>query len=294
MKSWPRHHKQLGILTVLVLALCVVAYIILLRPKQQEVSSTRKQVEELLGELRPKGWPLDPDRLEGLKEVRSGELARFVTLSDDVLRDATSMFDRNISFFGSLGEFRDAVTRLQYQEEYMQFEQHFRAQNLVFAEEILNLSENTESFYMYQLVLQLWTVQALCDLALRHQLEPVRNPDVRVMGEVGGGRLAAEVSALPMRSYYAHKDATEPYILEFPVQLVLQGKIQNLVEFLRSLHTEDRFFPVSRLELRKVVPPPDKPALDAIEVTVQCSSFYRLSDKLPDREKPALVAPPGA
>jgi len=312
MITWPSQHRNLAAIVGVVLVAFVVAYVLLIRPKQQEVARTRTEMETLQTKLVQKGWPLDSSRLDKLKEEKSKELVRFVKLSDEVLQDATRMFDPKItSLFENADNFRNNVSRLDYKEEFIQAEQHFRDQGVIFGEEVLKLSENSDSPYTYQLVLQLWTLRGLTDLALKYGLKPAVDPRVRTEGEAGAGSAPiAKLTVLPMRAYVSQPNEKEPYLLEFPVRMVLVGRLENLCNFLRALHgpyslvvppgakpadlPEHNFFPVSRLEVHKAMPSWGQPPADQIEADIQCSSFYRLRASVPKAvENKVMILPAG-
>ena len=312
MITWPSQHRNLAAIVGVILAAFVAGYVLLIRPKQQEVAQTRTEMETLQTKLVQKGWPLDSSRLEKLREEKSKELARFVKLSDDVLQDATRMFDPKItSLFENADNFRNNVSRLDYKEEFIQAEQHFRDQGVIFGEDVLKLSENSDSPYTYQLVLQLWTLRSLTDLALKYGLRPAVDPRVRTEGDVSAASAPiAKLTVLPMKAYVSYPGEKEPYLLEFPIRMVLVGHLENLCNFLRALHgpaslaaspdakpaelPEHNFFPVSRLEVHKAMPSWGQPSPDQIEADIQCSSFYRLRASVPKPvENKVLTLPAG-
>ena len=297
MKPWPQMHKNLATLVLFAVLAFTVGYIIFIRPKQKDVARLQAEADELQKTLQAKGWPLDGTRLESLFDERSRELKRLVDRSNEIPGQSTAMFDIKIKKdFESREGFRNNVTRLDFQEQFIQIEQAFKEKGVVFYPAVLNLSENTDSPYTYQLMLQLWTLQAILDLALTNDLRPLLVNPPKVEGASRDGNIrVSQVTVLPLKAYFTSAEEKEPYLLEFPIQLVVQGKLSGLVGFLRALHADDNFYPVTNLELRKAVPGRNRALADQIEADIQCSSFYRLRDTAP-RVSPAKIKllPPGA
>jgi hypothetical protein len=155
-------------------------------------------------------------------------------------------------------------------------------------------------------VLQTWTLEKALDAALASGLTPVRTPeDQQTVFETedGGFLVASQVRVRPVRAYFLtdeDKDKqAEPYLLELPVSMNLEGSVPQLATFLSSVTSSEPplFLPVSHLEVRKVVPSaPDSPD-DRITVTVECSAFFSMtkgagSGPTPTGGKPVL--PSGA
>jgi hypothetical protein len=306
---WPKTHRVLALLTGLLLLAALALYAAVIRPKQREVARAQAHFDELHASLRQSGWPLDSSRLSSLSEAKAKELQRLVRQSDDILQLATCMFDPRINaIFGDADTFRNSVSRLDYKEDFIQAEQHFAKLGVTFAESILRLSENSDSPYTYQLMLQLWTLTAVTDLALKNGLLPVKDRSIRIPAEEESARSyanASRLSVLPMRAYVTHPEEKQPYLLEFPVRLVLRGQVANLTAFLRDLHgayalavpegqaeaaPKGNFFPVTRLEIRKVTP--YTPNQDTIEADIECSAFYRLRGVAAPRAPGRLTPPP--
>lgn len=295
MRPWPAQHKNLAVITAMALLAFVGLYFVLLRPKQVEVAQAAAKAAELEKSIVQSGWPLDSARLVKINEEKGRDRVKAVTEMNDVLNLATGVFAKDIEkLFGSSNDFRSNVSRLDYKEEYNQMERHFSDDKIAVAEEVLRLGENSDSPYMYQLVLQLWTLRAVADLATRSQLRPAVMP---VKEEPDGDRSGrkpppARLTVLPLRAYVASADDKDPYLLECPVRLVLRGRVESLCAFLLSLTAKGSFFPITHLELRKVVPSYGDAPADLIEADVECSSFYRLRETVAKPRTPTATALP--
>lgn len=321
MIGWSTKHRNLTALVGLVLIAFVASVMFGLRPKQRDVRALEENVQRLESDLRRTGWPLDPDRLDRLKDVKAKERDKLRLQSDELLEQATSVFVEKIRRqYGSTEEFRTNVSRLDFTEELNQLQLYCRSRGrIVLAEEVLNLSEKTDSVNTYQMVLQVWTLRAVLDLALASKLFP-RESGIWVETDVErAGRREKEavacLSVLPVRGYSLRPEDKEPYLLEIPVRLGFRGKLEDLCTFLARLqnaeildwdtargdksdqtHQLRCFFPVSHVEVRKTMPGEEQRVTDEIDVDVECSAFFRFKDVTPAviRDKKTQGPPPGA
>ncbi len=301
MRPWPEQHKTMAKVFALAVLGAVVAFIFLIRPLLEDVGIARQDVADSEAKLKKTGWTIDPERLGSLREEKDRELKRIKQLSEETLEQCTAMFTRRIGAFYDLTEdFRNAVSRLDFQSEYDDFDRKMRSRGVILAEQELGLGENTDSPYTYQLMLQLWTLEDLMDLALERRLMPSRDPKVRVATEGRKYLLASKLSVLPVRGYFLNAKDKEPYLLEIPIRMTLVGKVEDFCEFLRALHGQDpktkkpRFYPISRMEIKKIVPTLAVRQLDRIEVMVECSAFFRIGQKISGPTAEKVNVPPGA
>lgn len=280
MKPWPASHLNLAAIAGAAILIFGTGWWFFLHPRQQSLAGTRNAIRDLQTKLVPAGFPLDPERLDSLlrDQKRKGDLIN--RQADDIQRRATSMFDSKIeSAYGSHERFRTSVYLVDYKEEYSRTEQALRSRGVVLAEDVLNIGENTESPYIYQLMLQIWTVKELADLAASRGLVFARDPRFRAPSANEGWRSlsASKISVLPMRAYYIEAGDHEPFLLEFPVRIVIRTRVEQLCQFLDSLQAGGRFLTVNQMEIIKTVPSQGRSALsDQVEATLECSSFYRL------------------
>ncbi len=287
MKALPEQHKLIAQLFGVVLLFTAVAYIFFVRPLWADVLAKRNDVSDKETKLKKTGWIIDSSRLEVLQRERQKQLEKITSLSDEVLKQTTSMFQRRLqAFYAPNVDFRNSVSRIDFQIEFDQFRQQMRGRGIILAEEKLGIGENSESPYTYELMLQLWTLEDVMNIVLNHHLRVAQDPKVRVPTEGGRFRRASDISVLPIQAYYLNKSDKEPYVIEIPIRIVLYGSIANVAGFLRALHDVDektkkpRFYPISQMELWKVPPDPKRPAADVVRVKVICSAFFRTGVKI--------------
>jgi len=301
VRPWPEQHKTLAKVFALALLGAAVTFIFLIRPLLEDVGIARDEVAEKEGKLKKTGWAIDPERLTSLREEKDRNLKRVKKLSEEVLAQCTAMFAPKIAaFYDPNEDFRNVVSRLDFQSEYDDFDRKMRSRGVILAEQELGLGENTDSPYTYQLMLQLWTLEDLMALALDRRLMPARDPAVRVATEGRKYLLASKLNVLPVRGYFLNPKDKEPFILEIPIRMTLVGKVDDFCSFLRDLTGKDpktkkpRFYPISRMEIKKVVPTFAVRQLDRIEVTVECSAFFRIGTKISGPTGQKINVPSGA
>ncbi len=277
-------NRELAAVTGILILGFGLAWYFLLRPRQEEVDAMRTEQRDLQQKLSASGWPLESERIKGLLAERGKNAETFSRKADDVFRQATSMFDKSIQErYESFQHFRADVSRLDYQEDFIAIEGQLKNRGISFGEG-LNLKENSDSPYTYQLLLQLWTLRDCVILARDNGLNIARDMTPPAgAGAAGDARFQfpSRLSVLPVRAYYLTRTDKDPYMLEFPVRLTVYGRVEQLYSYLAALQAGGRFLPVSKIEVFKQPLRRDAAGggtTDRIEVTLECSSFIRLHD----------------
>ena len=314
MTRWPRQHLILFGLTAAGLAVLAGIHLVLVRPLAGKVHADRNYIATTRNTLSKGGWPLDPERLDSLLEMKrlelegtgKGDTARDVTgmrnKSKLLLREATSTFkDRIQRYFENASDFVRDISRLDFQDEYNNLDQKLSGRNIFLAEDVLRLGEKTTSPHTYQLVLQVWTVDRLTELALNAGLQFQQVENAVVQDERGAGRRPARIQVQPVRAYAS--PTGDLYLFEFPVRLGLTGSPDQVFQFLASLHGENTFLPVTRMEITALPGFRDDQretamGIAALAIDVECSSFFQPTDDVVDqpvRPKPTIrLLPSGA
>lgn len=290
-------HKNLAIFAVVLVVAFGVLYGALIYPRQNRVAELRKRRDALTDTLQENNWPLDPERLESRRDMMKTAQDRFGRRCDQIMNQAAATFDENIGRYtdGGPEDFRNVVSRLDYREEYSSIHQELQKENIHFDEAVLGLGETSDSVYVYQQLLHLWTVKQLADLALQCDLAPAPHPEVKRYNADGRGRSVSQISVLPRVAYSVREKNDKPYLLELPVRMSLRGTMLGINAFLSQLQDGNRLLVLSRIEVRKIVPPKKSPRTDRIEMTVECSAFFRLDsakslDAPEQRERKILPA----
>lgn len=275
-QDWPRPNRLLlyAVLTMFVLALLVL-YLYAM-PKWRQFQSYQQSIEAKEAQLAATPWPHEVDLLrrqyknvrEKLDGIPGTDQTGLVAITDGILRQATSTFEERIlGQFDSPLHFINSVSRIDYKDAYDRFAQELAEHQVTLDAVHFGLNEDGQE-PVWQMILKLWTAQQLCRLAHEHHLT--------IHSEDG----IADLTALPPISYAVDEaDAPPPYLLEFPVRLKLEGKLDDFLRFAQSLSSAICFLPIKQLEIHTL--PPQPPVLgqvnqvDTAVFTIVCSSFLQ-------------------
>jgi len=285
MNSLLPQHKLLASIAGAALALYFLGQFFVCRPAAVHVAELEENVTVKRKNLLRQGWPLDHALLQQTHADKTKETETLETRNTEVFDRVTAAFEeRIVSSHETRHNFQTQVSRLYFQEEFSRIETKFSKQNVVFAQKILNLHEDMAWPYIYQLVLQLWTLEATLDQVLQHDLRPVMVPvtDPRTSrSEPSGAKQprASAVSVLPPIAYISKAKSSEPYLLEFAVQLTVKGDLNNLLLFFEETQTGQPFIAIDNIQIRTFPPDNQDGLQNEVYVDLQCSTFFPLTSE---------------
>ncbi|MBQ6474158.1 MAG: hypothetical protein IJJ33_19380 [Victivallales bacterium] len=286
--KWPKCHQNLVAVVFLLAVACLLAWMFRLRPQWQEYDRLRAEREGLEGQLKSSAWPRDASRLDALlrdyrkridKDLGTGTGQGLREYSENVLRRATSQFhERIIGEYGSLQDFMQKASQTEYKDQYDRLDTYLLGHKVNLDQSIYGMDESTNEPHKYQMLLKLWTTQGVVDCAVGAGLRVTQSRSSR-------GRPASQVHICPMRAYALSDSSAEAYLLEFPVQMEVRGKLEAFRRFVQSLCSENHFYPIIQMELVTTPPRtggknPDKGDKDGffrthdLTARVVCSSFF--------------------
>lgn len=293
------------------------AHLLLVRPLSVKVREDRAYISTAKGELTKSGWPLDPGRLATYLQMKKIELnggrpegaakdtSGMRKKSQDVIIRCTSMLNNKIQkMFGSTSNFTHDVTRLDYQEVYNELEQRLAGKDIYLSEEMLGLGENTQSQYIYQMILQAWVLDRITSLTIESGLRIQSDDKVAVQDEKGRKRPAAKLQLMPIIEYRLYGEDKTPYVYEIPLRFALYGNTDTICKLLKSLQSGGNFFPISQIQISSIpeVRNDDTQlSLEAknIRIEIECSAFFcpldRPAGEAPNKKQSApKILPQGA
>lgn len=273
----PLAHRVCLIAMLAIIALPAVVFFGFVQPEQRSTRNTlRAEIEQMQKRLTSSSWPISRDlldkRLDEAKCVLNGEpdtSAGLVSAADAAIAQATGTFRENIlEKFPDTLQFINGVTRIDFKDLADRAASYFTAQGIAAPPEILGLNEDNQG-PVYQMMFKLWTARRLVRLALECNLKISENENT------------AEISALPPIAYTTGDQPNTPaYLLEFPVRVVLIGKPEDFLQFVKRLQSEEQFLPLKQLSVNTMPPAPVKSgeenAVETARFTVVCSSFFQL------------------
>ncbi len=302
--DWPVQHRNLLLIVLfLMIALAAIAYI-RLYPRWVEYKDLSDEKTSIEEKLLKSGWPKDSERLKaklklfekelhGSKKSKSSKGDKdetdaktdakedngLIDETKEVIRKATSMFnERAEKEYESIELFIQKASQTEYKNQYDELDSYLQGKNIYIDNTIFGMDESTADPLKYQMLLKLWTVKEIVECASLAKMIVVAIPS-----QSAHGKYTSMISVKPMQSYYINANDAEPYLLEFPVYLELRGTLENFSKFTDLLFSDERFLPLSKLELVAVPPSmrnPPKPDKEGniyskhIIARITCSSFF--------------------
>ena len=281
--KWPTGHRNLLAIVILLTIAAIAVTYLRLRPRWIEYTETRDEKAGIEAKLIKSEWPNDPERLEAIlngfnKQLGNKEKGLKVETAQ-IIAKATSMFKERIeNEYETIPDFIQRASQTEYKDQYDRLETYLQGKNIILDTSVFGMNELTSEPLKYQMLLKLWTTQAVIDCAINNKLRVTSQP---LPGS--RGRRASSITVLPMKSFYLNENDPTAYVLEFPIQVELTGSMANFSAFVDSLFTEGRFLPMVNMELIAQAPHGNKlPNSDkegninyhSIVVQVVCSSFF--------------------
>lgn len=302
MRLIPQHRKAVAAFGLLFLV-AGAAYWFLVRPIKAELFDNAEEIAKKEKRLQRTGLPLDSallqDEIDYLDRQLNGTNGKpgVVGTTKQVLEASTAMFmERVTSQYGTPELFRRNADRVFFQSDFSRIVLKLAEQNVHLAPAVLGISDESPSPYIYQLILRIWTVERLTDLAAESGLTVATVPE-EVVEYKGEKVLAADIQSLDVRGYTLAETDKLPYLVEFPVQAVLAGNLEQVKTFLRKLTSDGNFLPASQVEIFAAYPAVPKfhdgrhVLVNEVRLHVRCSAFFLLA---PAGTLPAGNIPGGA
>jgi len=284
MKKLLLIHQYILVAALLALVSQGAFYYFMLRPRQAAHAAAAKELDRMQQRLASSSWPRDAEKLQGLlQEYRSqlqgdGDQAGIKQKTAALLAQASRMYDKRIhQLYGNKNDFYRNVSRLDFQEEFNRLHTHLQSQGIVLESSALNLTEDTLSAYNYQLMLQLWTLETICQRLHDAGLQSA-NP---LLGKGRGGPAKAQISLLALQAFFREEKAPRPFLLEFPAALTVYGTLEQFLSFCQSLYTDEVFLALRNVSLTAL--PPAQMRADAqgqlengiLRLELICAGYYQ-------------------
>lgn len=287
MKNWMKVHQALAVALFLLIVVQILIYVFVIGPRKEELSEVKDSIASQMSRLKGAEYSLDAEKLkaylERLKKELEGKSGTGIAIranSEEALKKAGETFlPQIIRDYGKVSDFIQNVSRLDYQSEYNRIVLDWAGKGVKLSPEILNLSEDTQTPYTYQIMLSIWTVDKLLSLAGESKLAVAEDNSFAKRRGKGGNTSHAMVTVKTMKAYFASPKDEKPYLLEFPVQITLKGELNSCLDFLERLNGEGVFLPARSFEI--FAEPPAKIVSNQqgkiesgqLRMKLECSSF---------------------
>jgi hypothetical protein len=295
MKLIPQHHTPLAILGFVAIA-SLLCYWLLVAPIRSANEENAVKADEREKRLLRTGFPLDPDLLEKEVDRLNSQLKGangapgVMAGSQAVMETATRMFSERVEQrYGSLATFRRDADRIFFQSDFSRISLKLSGNGIPLAPTVLGISDESPSPYIYQLILQIWTVERAADLVTDAGLTVLPVPDVQVEYD-GKQTNAADIRLRPLRAFANERverrgnrreTIITPYLLEIPVQVSVRGTLDQVRLLIRNLTANGNFLPATHVEIQADDPSLEvyhdgrKVTVDKVRATIECSAFFR-------------------
>lgn len=309
MINWPFEYKILCAGATLFLVLVILGYLYFLRPWHIQLRRLEEKTMKKISFVTSHDWPVEPGVLEKLNKNKRQRLISLKENLQSARKMAVNTFADNIrEAFGvdsveDPNQFINYATRLDYQERYSQTIEKWRERGVKLHPAVLNLEENSVSPYIYRLLLQLWTVDAVLEEIMESGLDVVSG---RVTVPASGDKdtvdsemlsiRSALVKLHPVRTYLIEEESEVPFLLEYPVEITLQGNSKEIELLLENMREKDRWISIDTVEIRKQPMNNMRSSSFSLEAVIIFTTFYPLQNQeeieLMQLEK--SIVPPGA
>ncbi len=284
-RNWPLRHRRLLQVTLALLVLFLFAFWTRIFPRWKFLNKLEQDLAQERSTLKRHDYPMDATALKEhldtcLRQLEgTRQKGGLIQVADETLKYATSTFHEDIikaypteSYARTTSEeiFIRNATRIDYKDLYDRVSSEFQAENISFNPKTFGLEDDSPE-PPYQMMIKLWTVRKMVALALKHHLKIEE-------GEPSG---SAYLRILPVIAYTLGKSSDKPYLLEFPIRMKVGGTMEDFLQFIGELQTDEVYLPLKALEIHSTppadLPPGEERLVDQLHFSIVCSSFFRAS-----------------
>ncbi len=279
ISSWPQRNRRLFVACAVAVAVLVIWNLFFISPLRRNYRNMRNTVRQKEAQLDAAGWPKDEQALirqldMAMKTLNGDEeqaLQGLTQVTEDIIDLASATFRERIEMSNPDGivAFMDSVTKIDYKLLYDNVAAEFAKHGVTLDATYFGLADDSQE-PIWRMIFKLWTAEELVTLAAKNHLT--------IVSDENG---IAKVRALSPKCYaLTDGEDADPYLLEFPVRITVEGASYDLLSFINDLQSEQRFMPVKQISVRTT--PPAIPAaggdvaVATLRSTLTCSSFFKL------------------
>lgn len=282
LKDWPYSHVRLMHITVSGLALALLVLWLLVYPSWRRLKVLRQDTEAARIELEKSGIQLDEAVLSrhisdciaslagdetrlGLVDVAGNAMALAMQTFADEINAAYASESSTATRQSAVEKFVEGSTRIDYKVLYDRVYSECASCNVDISQATISPDEDSNE-PVYQQMLKLWTMRFLVMQAVDNGLSFETAKDN-----------APAIRAFRSKAYL-NKGSERPYLLEFPVLLRMEGKLENFISFAKGLQGGRRFLPIKSIEIHSTppgdFPPGERRELSNLHFRIVCSAFF--------------------
>ena len=279
MSSWPNRNRRLFVVCGVAFVVLVIWNLFFISPLRRNYRDMRNTVRQKEEQLDAAGWPKDEQalirQLDAASRTLNGDeeqsLQGLTQVTEDIIDLASATFRERIemNFPDGIVAFMNGVTKIDYKLLYDNVAAEFAKQGVTLDASYFGLTDDSQE-PIWRMMFKLWTAEELVGLAAKNHLSIVSDD-----------KGIAQVRALtPICYALTEGEEAEPYLLEFPIRITVEGSSHDLLVFINDLQSDQRFLPVKQISVRTLPPPIPEDGGDVtislLRSTLTCSAFFKL------------------
>ncbi len=276
-----KQHQYILLAVAGVLLVQILAYLFVMRPKSESVKDLKEGIEELRSSMTNGQWTADSEALEQHLNMLRSEAEKGKGKSSNLQKAQTLLgktFLEKIKQEGyvNVTDFMENATLLNYRKAYDVVMRELRARYVLLAPNVLGIGQDPpEDSFKYQYLMRLWTAELVCRLAL--------DSGLAIGMETKSGRGVkvniSSVATLEPIGYFELPTSERPYLIEFPVEIMVEGTLDSCIKFIKGMDTENVYLAPVKYEIF-ALPPEGNEANEKgmlkhgrLRMKMTCSSF---------------------
>ena len=263
MKNLLKPHQTLLVILLILLVVQGIVYFLLISPQQARLQEYTEDIKELRSSMSKGKWPMDAAVLdkhlaELNKEAGIGGGSRKDEKRLDRLARARSLMGS--TFEARIREkfpeattveiFMTSGTRFAYREEYERVVKDLEAKKIYLSPERLGMGPDAHGKW-YQMLMRIWTVEKLCLLAVENELVVCLEKANPGNPQNRGHQVkpVSHVVSYTPRAYFELPTSDYPYLIDFPVEIEVEGSVEACMDYLHALEAKPVCLPPIHYEL---------------------------------------------
>ncbi|MBP5640917.1 MAG: hypothetical protein J6X55_15655 [Victivallales bacterium] len=267
-KTWPKAHKVLLILTVLLLAAFVAGYVFILMPLYERHYESKDALEKERTTVQQSEWDSSETGIANATKlytlaIGSKKSPAAKEKSDALLENATGYLQKMVDDVKEASK-NPSITKdgkKTYSDKYDEVKKYLQSKSIELVPSVYGLGRVSEGNY-YNMTLKLLLTRDVVDLLLKHRMtveqtveEYAPEADSIFVEETEDVvRIhASEIYTLPVKTYVLRSDG-EPYLLEIPLRITASGEMADFAAFASELQADKRCYTLTNMEIQTVKP----------------------------------------
>ncbi len=325
-KKWPRTHKVLLVLTVLLLVIAVCIYVFVLMPLYDRYDETQAEQEKEEATVKKSEWDSSETGIANAMKLYTLAIGNKKSpaakaKSDELLDKATAHLQKMIDDVKEASK-NPSITKdgkKTYSDKYDEVKKYLQGKDIELVPAVYGLGRVSEGNY-YNMTLKLLLTRDLVDLLLKHRLTIDKTVETylpeadSMFADIQGNEEAKKIYASELRTQpvkpYVMRQEEAPYLLELAIRATVVGELADFAAFASDLQKENRCYSLTNFEMQTIKPvlknerkaqlissqeDSKRVHLEKVRVTFVCTGFVKpevdkMQEELEKLKKPSEKA----